>query len=405
MRPPHSGWLAPSGSNGGLRGVGHVMAPPLWRRHPAAENRRLIMSHSIRPDGEIHLPTPEVKERPSAPAATVFMPRAAPSQNGLDDRSAVAADAFAASSASGIEALLDSPAHAMLPANPNDALAKLPHTPSLPAEGAAAQHAKAQKVDFLSLSTASNIDSSLHQAFTAAPLQKQVETLDRLADTISPRIGRMIRGAFRHPPVIVGQAVEDYYELANAAIDEFIPHGLPEVLLLKAIVDDEWLITTFSQVRRSLLNAAIAAGLVDRLRDRDGDADGQSSEGGKSQSQRQWRRTVFAAVSGDEAMRSLVEEHVGRIGFDAFAAKRLLEDIRTHIFADNVINAALKRRNSAIRQLGQMQEARYKNVIIRAEKLKTMASAEKWQSHLKSLTDLNKDRSSTELAGMNQSSL
>jgi hypothetical protein len=248
---------------------------------------------------------------------------------------------------------------------------------------ASAAPAKTESVA-TSLPASIDIDAPLRQAFTARPVQEQIQLLNRIADRMSPVIGAYIRALFRHPPTILGQSTAEYYELVNAALDDLIPHDFKEVIVLRQIVDEQWKILTFSGVQGSLLNAAIAAGLVDRLSEPGGEAESQSSEERKSHS-RQWRRVVFAAASGDDAKRSLVEERVGTIGFDAFAAKRMLDDIRAHIFAENVVGAASKRLNSAIRQFEQMREARHKGAFMRAEESKAIKKGETMLAYYKSL--------------------
>jgi hypothetical protein len=260
------------------------------------------------------------------------------------------------------------------PRSVSDALALLDASPA---------PAKTESVA-TSLPASIDIDASLRQAFTARPVQEQIQLLNRIADTMSPVIGAYIRALFRHPPTILGQSAAEYYELVTAALGDLIPHEFNEVIVLKQIVDEQWKILTFSGVQGSLLNAAIAAGLVDRLSEPGGEAESQSSEERKSRS-RQWRQVVFAAASGNEAMRSLVEKHAGTLGFDAFAAKRLMGDIRAHIFADNVVSNALKRLNSAMRQFEQMREARYKNAWMRAEELKAIEKGNATLASYKSL--------------------
>src|SRR5580692_4625268 len=260
-----------------------------------------------------------------------------------------------------------------------------------------------------SLPASIDIDASLRQAFTARPVREQIQLLNRIADTMSPVIGAYIRALFRHPPIILGQSAAEYYELVTAALGDLIPHDFNEVIVLKQIVDEQWKILTFSGVQGSLLNAAIAAGLVDRLSESGGEAESQSSEERKSHS-RQWRQVVFAAASGNEAMRSLVEKHAGTLGFDAFAAKQLMDDIRAHIFADNVVSNALKRLNSAMRQFEQMREARHKNPGMRAKELKTISEGNQWLKYLKphvdreaTSTNTNAKRSTTEPASGKES--
>jgi hypothetical protein len=285
------------------------------------------------------------------------------------------------------------------PRSVSDALALLEASPA---------PAKTESVA-TSLPASIDVDASLPQAFTVRPVPEQIQMLDRLANQISPVTGASIRALFRHPPTIIGQSVAEYFELVNAALDDLIPHGFREALLVKQIVDEEWKVLTFSLAQRSLLNAAIAAGLVDRLSESGGEAESQSSEERKSHS-RQWRQVVFAAASGNEAMRSLVEKHAGTLGFDAFAAKQLMDDIRAHIFADNVVSNALKRLNSAMRQFEQMREARHKNPGMRAKELKTISEGNQWLKYLKphvdreaTSTNTNAKRSTTEPASGKES--
>jgi hypothetical protein len=259
------------------------------------------------------------------------------------------------------------------PRSVSDALALLDASP------APAKH----KSSSASLPASIEVDASLRQAFTARPAHEQIELLDRIANRISPVLGASIRAVFRHSPTIIGQDAAEYYELVVAVVDEQIPHSFQEVALVKQVVDAQWLALTFGQVQTSLLNAAIAAGLVDRI-SAHGEVENQSGEERKFQS-RQWRRVVYAAVSGDEAMRLFIEEHVGAIAFDAFAAKRLVDDIRAHIFADKVVGAALKRASDAIRQLEKMREGRHKGAFMRAEELKAIEKGDAMVAFYKSL--------------------
>jgi len=194
----------------------------------------------------------------------------------------------------------------------------------------------------------------------------RVELPDKIVQLVSPELLPAVRSVFRYPPITAGQSIEDYFDLAEAAILEYRVHGYSELGLLKQIVDEDWKIMTFSRVQIALLSAEIAEGILSQLCDVDPKA-GNLEEKDQKNSQApsrvgQWRRIVFAAVSGDEAMRNLIEKQGGYVGFDAFAARHMLEDIRSHIFADNVMNAAVQRKLRAIRDLEKQREARYRRI-------------------------------------------
>ncbi len=242
--------------------------------------------------------------------------------------------------------------------------------------------------------TIPDVGGSARRALVTLPSPAHTELL-RIGDRISPSCAKAFRVLFQNPPCVLGQAIADYYELAVVALDEFIPQNYREVALLKQIVDEEWKVLTFGHVQTALLNAAIAAGLVERLCDSGGD---------NKEQLRQWRQVVFAAVSGDVEMRAKVEDRVGPIGFDAFAAERLRQDIRVHVFTDNVMSAASKRRNSAIRQLEEMQEARYKTAVIRSEQFKAVEAGDQWHSFRKTLTQSPSNPSPNTNAAVNRSS-
>jgi hypothetical protein len=87
-----------------------------------------------------------------------------------------------------------------------------------------------------------------------------------------------------------------------------------------------------------------------------------------------------------------------------------MDDIRAHIFADNVVSNALKRLNSAMRQFEQMREARHKNPGMRAKELKTISEGNQWLKYLKphvdreaTSTNTNAKRSTTEPASGKES--
>jgi hypothetical protein len=257
-----------------------------------------------------------------------------------------------------------------------------------------ASSALKHKPSAASLPASIDVETSVREAFTARSAAEELKLLDRIAGQISPIIGARIRMLFRHPPLILGQAAEEYYELANAMIDELIPYTLPEALLVKQVVDDEWTILTFGSVQRSLLNAAIAAGLIDRLSGLSAGAENQSREN-RNHQLHLWRRIVFAAISGDQEMRSLIERHVGEISFDAFAATRLVDDIRAHVFTDNVRSAALKRRNDAMRDLEKMRRERHKEALMRADDMTATEKGNSLQAFALSL--INRKESKNDL--------
>jgi hypothetical protein len=186
-----------------------------------------------------------------------------------------------------------------------------------------------------------------------------VEVPARILKLVPPRSDPAVKSLFRHPPVIAGQSIDDYYDLAAVVLSEYCPRGYGEVALVKRIVDEEWKLMTFGEVQKWLLNAEIAEGLLSQLTDLDvGAGDQKAEKSSEAQSRvQQWRRIVFAAVSGNHAMLELVEKQVAYVAFDAFAARHMLEDIRSHILADSVMGAALKRKLNAMRDLEKLRAA------------------------------------------------
>lgn len=181
-----------------------------------------------------------------------------------------------------------------------------------------------------------------------AERSKPFHTLKR---KIAPEAIKKLRVVFQKPPVIAGQSIDDYFQLAEAAYLENPTCSFTELSLLRQLVDDEWKIITFCEVQTSLLNFAIAQSVIERLAEIDSWTDDM-------QTPAQQRRLVFAAIAGDQAKVTAIETALGQIGFDAMAAKHMLVDIRAHVYADGVMNATQKRITVTIRELEKMRGAR-----------------------------------------------
>ena len=63
------------------------------------------------------------------------------------------------------------------------------------------------------------------------------------------------------------------------------------------------------------------------------------------------------------------------LGLDVYSARHLVEDVRANMFADNTMNAAVRRRDSAIQQLENISKDRHQRLMMRkatAEDLRAM---------------------------------
>jgi len=172
---------------------------------------------------------------------------------------------------------------------------------------------------------------------------------------------------FLHPPILAGQSVDEYYDIVEAVMLDYRPYFYRELALVKQIADEEWKITTFGSVQKELLNAAIGKGLMDQIADAD---EGPSED--RQIRMRAWRRIVFGAISGDPEMDGLLAKElgVGSLGLNVYSARHLVDDVRAHIFADNTMNAALRRRDGAVQQLEKISQDRHQRLMMR------MATAE-----------------------------
>jgi hypothetical protein len=172
---------------------------------------------------------------------------------------------------------------------------------------------------------------------------------------MDPETGVTAQALFRHPPVHAGQSLDEYFDLVEAVLLDYRPFSYRELALVKQIVEQEWKVMTFAPVQTDLINAAIGAGLVDQISDRD---DRPSEDRPNRMSA--LRRIVFGAIAGDPAMIGLLENElgVGCLGLNVYSARHIVDDVRAHIFVDNAMNEARRLRNSAIQQLEKLAESR-----------------------------------------------
>ena len=202
--------------------------------------------------------------------------------------------------------------------------------------------------------------------------RQHVEFPNRILKLMNPETRITVQVVFRYPPIIAGQSLAHYYDLAEAVILDYRPYSYVEVVLVKQLVDEEWRVLTFGEVQKWLLNAAIGNGLVDELADLD---DGPSED--RQNRMRARRRIVFGAISGEPVMIEQLEKNlgVGCLGLNVNSARHIVDDIRGHIFADSIINAALRRRNGVIQQLEKISEGRYQRMQMKkltAEDIRAM---------------------------------
>jgi hypothetical protein len=204
-------------------------------------------------------------------------------------------------------------------------------------------------------------------AITEASSRVPVEVPERILRRQEARVAGVVKIIFRQPPIIAGQRRADYYDLVQVVLQDYRPAYYDEVAVLRQIVDAEWDILTFQQVRTWLFNAEIAEGIIQQFADQENDDDDDQLQKNDASDRslsrlRTVRLIVFGAVAGDGALIERIEGNlgVGRVGFSAYTAKEMLRDIRSHIFADGAMNAAITRRNSGIRHFEKLRDARYK---------------------------------------------
>jgi hypothetical protein len=197
----------------------------------------------------------------------------------------------------------------------------------------------------------------------AAPMLPAASSRPRVTAEVPERILQrvvpetqvaVVKSLFARPPVIAGQSLSDYYDLMDLVLREYAPIGYAETVLVRQIVDAEWKLVTFAAVQKMLLNLEIAEGILEQIGDRI-EADDQQQNPTRFL---RLRRIVLAAVCGDQAMLDWVEKQGAYIGFDAFAARHMLQDLRSHMFAESVTNGAFKQKMIAIRELEKIMAAR-----------------------------------------------
>jgi hypothetical protein len=185
---------------------------------------------------------------------------------------------------------------------------------------------------------------------------------DRIRKLMDRESAVTAEALLRHPPILAGQSRDEYFDLVEAVFLDHRPYTYDDIALVVQLVNDEWKVFTFGEVQKWLLNAAIGKGLVDELTDRDeGPADDRQTR------MRGYRRIVFGAISGDPLMLEQLENKlgVGCLGFSVYSTRLIGEDIRAHVFADAMINAALRRRNSTLQQLAKLAQCRFDRMTMK----------------------------------------
>jgi|HubBroStandDraft_6_1064221.scaffolds.fasta_scaffold185077_2 hypothetical protein len=249
-----------------------------------------------------------------------------------------------------------------------------PHDESVspPAENAALSAAEPTAAVAQPVSTPLSLASA--RAIAGLKTRQPAEFPKTLLKMMNPETGVTAQALFRHPPIVAGQSLDEYFDLVEAVLLDYRPYSYRDLALAKQIVDEEWKVMTFGPVQTDLLNAAIGSGLVDQIADLD---EGPSK--GRPHRMRTLRRIVFGGITGDPAMIGLLEKElgVGCLGLNVYSARHIVDDVRAHIFVDNTMNAALRSRNSAIQQLEKLAESRFQRMTLQkptAEDIRALQS-------------------------------
>lgn len=230
--------------------------------------------------------------------------------------------------------------------------------------------------------------------------RRPVELPDRLRKLMDSESAATAKALLRHPPILAGQSLDHYFDLVEAALLDHRPFTYDEIALVVQVANEEWKIFTFGEIQKWLLNAAIGRALVDEINDRD---EGRTE--GRQTPMREYRRVVFGAIAGDPVMLEQLENKlgVGCLGFSAYTAAHIAEDIRAHIFADATISAAVRRHNSAIQQLAKLAERRFDRIRTKkptADDLRALKANLALEEHCRLFMDRTRypDKASTERA-------
>jgi len=192
------------------------------------------------------------------------------------------------------------------------------------------------------------------EAPTAASPLPALPTLGRLGAVASTPVPRKIvelipfrlRSAIgilvSRPPVIAGQRIEEYFQLLEIAVREWMPQTLFACWLVVQLVDAEFEILSLKQVQTWLFNAAIGAEFLAIL-----NADKVGTDPRRLQA---LKHVIFAALAGHAEAIAYVEGQTGRaIGLGPETQVQFA--MPAHIFADRAITTRLARHDAAISRL------------------------------------------------------
>jgi hypothetical protein len=198
-----------------------------------------------------------------------------------------------------------------------------------------------------------------------------VEVPQHIVEQLRPKHRPVIRITWRRLPVIAGENASDYFELLNSVVEEWKPLTLEQCLLVKQTADSEWAAIQFQEYRVWLFNAAIAAGLVAQIVDAEIENGGDASDRIVHQDPglepcvhqgwlRSVRRVTSAAVAGDQDAIAKIEARIGpdQIGMGPLCVREVERSVPTYLFADRMLNAALARRDNALRRLVKLAAER-----------------------------------------------
>ena len=204
--------------------------------------------------------------------------------------------------------------------------------------------------------------NSLLTPTRAAP----VEVPQNILSQLRPKHRPVMRLTWRRLPVIAGENAADYFELLNSVVEEWKPATLQDCFLVKQLCDSEWAASQCQEFRVWLLNAAIAAGLVAQIVDAEIENGGDASDrivqrdaGLEPCVDSRWlravRRMALAAVAGDKDAIARIEARIGpdQVALGPLSVREFERGVPTYLFADRMLNAALVRRDDALRRLAK----------------------------------------------------
>jgi len=205
-----------------------------------------------------------------------------------------------------------------------------------------------------------------------------VEVPEHILAQLRPKHRPVMRITWRRLPIIAGENAGDFFELLYWAVDEWRPLTSEELFLVKQLVDSEWEALRFQEFRMWLLNMAIAEGLVAQLVDSENENGGDASDrivhrdpGLEPCVDPSWlravRRMTLAAVAGDKDAIVQIETRIGpdEIGMGPLCVREFERSVPTYVFADRMLNAALARRDYALRRLAKLAAERGKRIEVK----------------------------------------